>query len=62
MLGPVATSPDTPAATDGPVAGARPAVVAVLTDAGRAKLAQVGKAAFVGELRAALLAAVDRVA
>jgi acyl-coenzyme A synthetase/AMP-(fatty) acid ligase len=41
---------------------ARPAVVAALTEAGRAKLARAGKAALVAELRALLLAAVDRVA
>ena len=41
---------------------ARPAVVAVLTDSGRAKLAHAGKPALVAELRATLLAAVDRIA
>ena len=41
---------------------ARPAVVATLTDAGRAKLARSGKPALVAELRALLFAAVDRVA
>jgi acyl-coenzyme A synthetase/AMP-(fatty) acid ligase/3-hydroxymyristoyl/3-hydroxydecanoyl-(acyl carrier protein) dehydratase len=41
---------------------ARPAVVATLSDAGRAKLALVGKPALVAELRAGLLAVVDRVA
>jgi acyl-coenzyme A synthetase/AMP-(fatty) acid ligase/3-hydroxymyristoyl/3-hydroxydecanoyl-(acyl carrier protein) dehydratase len=40
----------------------RPAVVAALTDAGRAKLQRLGKPALVAELRALLLAAVDRVA
>ena len=40
----------------------RPAVVAALTDAGRAKLQRLGKAALVAELRALLVAAVDRVA
>ena len=40
----------------------RPAVVAVLTDAGRAKLQGQGKPALVAELRALLVAAVDRVA
>ncbi len=46
-----------------PTRGAsRPAVVAALTDAGRAKLARDGKPALVAGLRAALLAAVDRVA
>ena len=41
---------------------ARPAVVAALTEAGRAKLQRIGKPALVAELREALLAAVDRVA
>ena len=41
---------------------ARPAVVAALTDAGRATLARIGKTALVAELRALLIAAVDRVA
>ena len=41
---------------------ARPAVVAVLTDAGRTTLQRVGKPALVAELRALLIAAVDRVA
>ena len=40
----------------------RPAVVAVLTDAGRDRLQRLGKPAFVAELRERLLAAVDRVA
>ena len=40
----------------------RPAAVALLTDAGRARLAAAGKPALVAELRARLLAAVDRVA
>jgi acyl-coenzyme A synthetase/AMP-(fatty) acid ligase len=40
----------------------RPAAVVALTEAGRAKLARIGKPALVGELRALLLAAVDRVA
>ena len=40
----------------------RPAVVAVLTEAGRAKLQSQGKPALVAELRALLVAAVDRVA
>ena len=40
----------------------RPAVVAVLTGAGRAKLQGLGKPALVAELRALLVAAVDRVA
>ena len=40
----------------------RPAAVAALTEAGRAKLQRLGKAALVVELRALLLAAVDRVA
>ena len=40
----------------------RPAAVVVLGEAGRAKLARIGKPALVGELRALLLAAVDRVA
>ncbi|MCK9684297.1 AMP-binding protein [Scleromatobacter humisilvae] len=40
----------------------RPAVVAALTEAGRAKLRRVGKPALSAELRALLLAAVDRVA
>ena len=40
----------------------RPAVVAALTEAGRAKLQRVGKPALVAELRALLAAAVDRVA
>ena len=50
-------SADSPDASSG-----RPAVVAVLSDTGRAKLARVGKPALVAELRAVLLAAVDRVA
>ena len=41
---------------------ARPAVVAVLTDPGRATLQRIGKAALVAELRDLLIAAVDRVA
>ena len=41
---------------------ARPAVVAALTDAGRAKLQRIGKAALVAELREALFVAIDRVA
>jgi acyl-coenzyme A synthetase/AMP-(fatty) acid ligase/3-hydroxymyristoyl/3-hydroxydecanoyl-(acyl carrier protein) dehydratase len=41
---------------------ARPAVVAALTEAGRDKLQRAGKSALVAELRALLLAAVDRVA
>ena len=46
-----------------PVAHAvRPAAVVSLTEAGRAKLAASGKPALVAELRARLLAAVDRVA
>ncbi|MEP6503869.1 MAG: AMP-binding protein [Betaproteobacteria bacterium] len=55
---------DTPPAADGSVVAhaARPAVVAALSEAGRAKLARVGKPALVAELRAVLLAAVDRVA
>ncbi|MFL6628508.1 MAG: AMP-binding protein, partial [Vitreoscilla sp.] len=40
----------------------RPAAVVALSDAGRAKLQRVGKAALVAELRALLLAAVDRIA
>jgi 3-hydroxymyristoyl/3-hydroxydecanoyl-(acyl carrier protein) dehydratase len=41
---------------------ARPAVVAALTEAGRATLQRIGKPALVAELREALFAAVDRVA
>jgi acyl-CoA synthetase (AMP-forming)/AMP-acid ligase II len=41
---------------------ARPAVVAALTDAGRSRLRQIGKPALVAELRALLVAAIDRVA
>ena len=41
---------------------ARPAVVAVLAEAGRARLQRLGKPALVAELRATLIAAVDRVA
>jgi len=41
---------------------ARPAAVVALSAAGRAKLARIGKPALVAELRALLLAAVDRVA
>ena len=41
---------------------ARPAVVAALTEAGRAKLQRIGKPALVAELREVLFAAVDRVA
>ncbi|HEY8973080.1 MAG TPA: AMP-binding protein [Burkholderiaceae bacterium] len=40
----------------------RPAAVVALSEAGRAKLARIGKPALVAELRALLLAAVDRVA
>lgn len=40
----------------------RPAAVVALSEAGRAKLARVGKPALVGELRALLLSAIDRVA
>jgi acyl-coenzyme A synthetase/AMP-(fatty) acid ligase/3-hydroxymyristoyl/3-hydroxydecanoyl-(acyl carrier protein) dehydratase len=40
----------------------RPAAVVALSEAGRAKLARVGKPALVAELRTLLLAAVDRVA
>jgi len=40
----------------------RPAAVVALSEAGRAKLQRSGKAALVGELRALLLAAVDRIA
>lgn len=40
----------------------RPAAVVALSEAGRAKLARVGKPALVNELRALLLSAVDRVA
>jgi acyl-coenzyme A synthetase/AMP-(fatty) acid ligase/3-hydroxymyristoyl/3-hydroxydecanoyl-(acyl carrier protein) dehydratase len=40
----------------------RPAVVAALTEAGRARLARLGKPALVAALRADLLATVDRVA
>jgi acyl-coenzyme A synthetase/AMP-(fatty) acid ligase/3-hydroxymyristoyl/3-hydroxydecanoyl-(acyl carrier protein) dehydratase len=50
-----------PTAADGPAAE-RPAVVAVLTPAGRDRLAREGKPALVAALRASLLAAVDRVA
>jgi 3-hydroxymyristoyl/3-hydroxydecanoyl-(acyl carrier protein) dehydratase len=40
----------------------RPAAVVALTEAGRAKLLRIGKPALVAELRATLLAAVDRIA
>ena len=40
----------------------RPAAVVALTEAGRAKLQRVGKPALVAELRALLLATVDRIA
>jgi len=40
----------------------RPAAVVALSEAGRAKLARIGKPALVAELRQGLLAAVDRVA
>jgi len=40
----------------------RPAAVVALSEAGRAKLARIGKPALVAELRTLLLAAVDRVA
>jgi acyl-coenzyme A synthetase/AMP-(fatty) acid ligase/3-hydroxymyristoyl/3-hydroxydecanoyl-(acyl carrier protein) dehydratase len=40
----------------------RPAAVVALSEVGRAKLQHIGKAALVNELRALLLAAVDRVA
>jgi len=40
----------------------RPAAVVALSEAGRAKLARIGKPALVAELRAQLLAVVDRVA
>ena len=55
---------DAPPAADGSgvAHAARPAVVAALTEAGRAKLQRIGKPALVAELRALLLATVDRVA
>jgi len=40
----------------------RPAAVVALSEMGRAKLQRIGKAALVNELRASLLAAVDRIA
>ena len=49
-------------AGEDPSAFARPAVVAALSESGRATLARAGKAALVEALRASLLAAVDRVA
>ncbi len=58
----VAASDASGPATTSTRATGRPAVVAVLTDAGRAKLARSGKPALVAEWRAALLAAVDRIA
>ena len=59
----LAAAPADVDASGGVVAhAARPAVVAVLTDAGRATLQRVGKPALVAELRALLIAAVDRVA
>jgi len=53
-----------PAAHDGIAVthAVRPAVVAVLSAAGRARLAQQGKPALVADLRAQLFAAVDRIA
>ena len=45
-----------------PAHAARPAVVVALSESGRAKLLRAGKPALVAELRARLLAAVDRVA
>jgi acyl-CoA synthetase (AMP-forming)/AMP-acid ligase II len=57
-----AERPDVDAAGSVVAHAARPAVVAVLTDAGRAKLQRIGKPALVAELRALLFAAVDRVA
>ncbi len=51
-----------PAGGEGIAHAARPAVVAVLTEAGRARLAAHGKPALVADLRAALFAAVDRIA
>jgi hypothetical protein len=60
LVPPHAEAPISPG--DAPAAASRPAVVAALTEAGRAKLARAGKAALVAELRADLLATVDRVA